>query len=159
MSAKWTKWGWGIIVVLMVTGVAWEIFADRTESEKAEKKPSIAVETLLPADTVIYARHDGHKKHAGAWQKTAAAETLDTIRAEELLQKFVSFVKQQAAGTYDPRIETLANHVKDYGASLAVSVPPGLPIPKATLVVHHAADHVEVVSEITTVLAENNIKS
>lgn len=159
MSANWTKWGWGFIVLVAVTGVAWEIFADRADSEKTKKKPSVQVETLLPADTVVYARFDGAKKHAAAWQKTAASEALEAARAEELLEKFVLFLKQQAAGTYDSRIETLVKHLKDHGGSLAVSVPPGLPIPKATLVLNHAAGHVELVSEITTVLAENNIKS
>lgn len=54
MSTNWTKYGWGLIVLAATTFAAWEILADRTESA-AEKTPAprVAVETLLPANTVV----------------------------------------------------------------------------------------------------------
>ena len=53
MSASWAKWGWGLIVLAVSLGAAWEIWADRAEDAAEKTKPDVAVETLLPADTVF----------------------------------------------------------------------------------------------------------
>ncbi len=160
MSGSWSKWGWGLIVLAASTGAAWEIFADRAEDPAENpQKPSVAVETLLPADTVLYVRHDGTKQHAAAWEHTAAHEALSAARTDELLEKLVTFLKQQAPGTFDSRVEGLARHLSAYGGSLAISIPKGLPLPRATLVLHHAAKHVDLLSEGVPLLAENGIKT
>ncbi len=159
MSARWANWGWGLIVLGVSLVAAWEIWADRTEDSVEKAKPDIAVETLLPADTVFYARHDGTKQHAAAWEQTAAHEALAAARVDELLQKLVEFLKQQAPGTFNPQVEALAKHLSEYGGSLAVSIPPGPPLPRVTLVLHHAAKYEDLVSEGSTLLAEQGIES
>lgn len=160
MSANWTKWGWGLIVLGAATLAGWEIFADRLQAtDEPEKKPAVAVETLLPAETVIYASHEGQKQHAAQWRQTAAHEALTAANVDELFDKLVTFLKTQAPGTFNPRVEAFANHLADQGGTLAISVPQGIPLPRATLVIHHAAEYLELVSEITTVLAEQNIAS
>ncbi len=159
MSARWAKWGWGLIVLAVSLGAAWEIWADRTEDAAEKTKPDVAVETLLPADTVFYARHDGTKQHAAAWEHTAAHEALAAARVDELAKKLVEFLKQQAPGTFNPQVEALAKHLSEYGGSLAVAIPPGPPLPRATLVLHHAAKYEDLVSEGSRLLAEQGIES
>ena len=78
---------------------------------------------------------------------------------DELLKKLVEFFKQQAPGTFNPQVEALAKHLSDHGGSLAVSIPPGPPLPRATLVLHHAAKYEDLVSEASTLLAEQGIES
>ncbi len=56
-------------------------------------------------------------------------------------------------------MEALANHLGEQGGSLAISIPPGLPLPRATLVLHHAAKHIDLLKDVTPLLAENRIET
>ncbi len=115
-------------------GIAWA-FAQH------EKK---APEQLVPAGAVLYASFDGSEEHEAAWKETAAYDALHDSGLDELAEKFLAAMGEQAKAGGVPvdldGVWSAIGLVSKKGATFAVTMDPAAgPIPTATIVLHEAA--------------------
>src|SRR5579862_1391501 len=102
----------------------------------ADKKP---VESLLPAETLIYFGWDGTERHKEAWEKTAAYESLEKSGLLPTLSKlFLSFVGGETEEDVAAS-EALVKRLARTGFSVAVAFPPNVEGPRILVVLPDAA--------------------
>ena len=141
MSSRQTRLSGGLFAGILGIGLTLAIVANQGYEPRA-------VETLLPADTILFLGHDGSEKHKAAWEQTAAHEAMYQSGLVSVLEKVVDWVGQQAPTSQHPEFEAALKHLDAHGATLAVSLPTaqGPPIPQITIVLHKAAQYAPTLS-------------
>ncbi|HSG68881.1 MAG TPA: hypothetical protein VLA12_00625, partial [Planctomycetaceae bacterium] len=122
------------VAASVISGVAWF-------QPAAKSKP---VETLLPAETVLYINWDGMDLHRDAWKKTAAAEAFVDSGLYDACLKAVKGLLAQAGPEASAMSEMALKQIVDRGFSLSVSLQQaegGPPLPVAIFVLREGAEH------------------
>lgn len=106
----------------------------------AQQTKTPAVESLLPADSIVYIGWDGNAAHKQAWEQTAAYEALYKTGAMEVVQKLVAFLIQRG-GDGGQVVRVAYDQIMEHGVSVAVNVAgdAGPPLPQVTVVLHNGA--------------------
>ncbi len=157
MSQRQTRFGWGLVLGLCgCIGIGMSI-------GHAQQARTPAVETLLPANSVLYLRFDGNDAHKAAWEQTAAYDALYKTGLMDVVQKVFTFVGQQAGGDKGQNLDTFKQvyeQIIGKGLSLAVSVSAGQgpPAAQATLVLHESAKLEPGLSEFIKKAAKGEIE-
>ncbi|QDU37513.1 hypothetical protein Mal4_18270 [Maioricimonas rarisocia] len=137
MSPQQAKIAWGTLLAsVMVFCVALSVGRTQSQDRADASSGSPAVETLLPADAIIYVGWDGTDAHQGAWHATAAYESLYESGLSDVMKKLVVFLINQG-GINSRDVVPLLDQISTKGLSMAVSIPEqGPPLPQAVVVVH-----------------------
>lgn len=156
MSGPQARLGWGLIfAVLGCAAVGLSIGQAQPKKEAA----AVGVESILPADTVLYVGVDGASKHKAAWEKTAAYEALYSSGLMDAFTK--TFQAMSEKGNTSPEmkeqakeVQTLVTALGEQGASFVISIPTDrAPLPQVMLVAHEFAPHEPVVRKYVEKLA------
>lgn len=139
MSQRQSRIGWGI--VLGLCGCVCIALAQGP----AEKGP--AVETLLPANAVVYINAVGEEAEKVAWEKTAAHDALYKTGLMDVIEKTMASLSAQAP--QDEQVKAMqkaGEHIAAKGFSAAITMPqpnadgpPAPPFPTVTVVLHDSA--------------------
>lgn len=155
MSPRQARIAWGLIFGgICCVGVCLSI-------GKAQNTKTPAVETLLPASTVLYVEWDGNATHKKTWEQTAAHDALYKTGLIDAIQKFFSGLQPKGmpsdGGEAYEAIAKAFERVSDNGLVLSVSLPDGAgpPLPQLTLVLRKAANLQSGLSQ----LAENIVQA
>jgi len=108
---------------------------------------AVAVETLLPANSVIYVGATGKDSQKAAWEQTAAHDALYKTGLMAVIEK--TFASIGAGAPQNEQMKALqkaGEHIQNKGFSVAISMPkqiaggpPAPPIPSITVVLHDSA--------------------
>lgn len=148
--SKRTIAGSGLALLLAAVGVA-AVLRDAPEPK--------APEELLPAGAVFYASWDGGSAHEEAWKETAAYESYHGSGLDELVERVVTSVTQQAKASgvpvdFDGAFAAIG-HLAEHGTSIAVTLDEAAgPIPTATLVLHDAGEFEPAIGDVLKKIAE-----
>jgi hypothetical protein len=153
MTKQRARLGWGtILTCCTLTGIGISFVW-------AQQGDEAAVETLLPANAILYVGLDGTAAHRESWEKTAAYEALYKTGLMDVLEKaVVSLGRASGAGQFDAA-EQAYKLISDNGCSFTVSLPadPGPPLPQLTVVLHKAASLEPSFSAAIQQIAENEM--
>jgi len=127
------------VIALVAAGLCGAaIFA--VSLSRANVNETASVESLLPADTVVYINWDGTDKHRAAWEKTAAYEAaFKSGLMHSLYETVESLVPGNVRPDFDLAMKTLET-ILQRGLTLAVDLDDVSPAPHVTLVLHNSAD-------------------
>lgn len=137
MSRHQTRWAWGGLLAacgILCVSLSW---GEGQTQERAAQQQGPAVESLLPAEAIVYVGWDGSAAHRTAWERTAAYESIYESGLADVMRKLLVFVVQQT-GASEQEVLGVLDHVTQHGLSLTVSIPKnGPPLPQVLIVVHH----------------------
>lgn len=128
MSPQQARIAWGTLVASVIVFCV-TLSVGRTQPQADSASGSPAVESLLPADAIIYLGWDGTDEHRDAWEQTAAYQSLYETGLSDVMKKLLAFMLNQG-GINSRDAMPLLTKVSEKGLSLAVSVPEeGPPLP------------------------------
>ncbi|MBT4866830.1 MAG: hypothetical protein HON53_17135, partial [Planctomycetaceae bacterium] len=141
MSQRQSRIAWGLILGICGTafiGLGWA----QVPAGKA-----VAVETLLPANSVIYVGATGKDAQKAAWEQTAAHDALYKTGLMAVIEKtFASLGAEAPQNEQMKAMQKAGEHIQNKGFSVAISMPnpnaggpPAPPIPSITVVLHDSA--------------------
>jgi prepilin-type processing-associated H-X9-DG protein len=108
---------------------------------------AVAVETLLPANSVVYVGATGKDAQKEAWEQTAAHDALYKTGLMAVIEKtFASIGAEAGQDEQMKALQKAGEYVQNKGFSVAISMPnpaaggpPAPPIPSVTVVLHEGA--------------------
>ncbi len=135
MSSLQARLCWGGIFLLLAVGLVFSI-------GQAQPAADVAVDSLIPANPVLYARWDGGDAHQEAWEQTAAYDAIYKTGLIDVFRKLVQFAGEQAGpGGEFGVIKQVVEKIGAHGFSFAVSVQSDFPPkPQGIAVLHDAAE-------------------
>ncbi|MEW4527402.1 DUF1559 domain-containing protein [Maioricimonas sp. JC845] len=141
MSPQQARIAWGTLVAsVIVFCVTLSVGRTQPQTADADASGSPAVESLLPADAIIYLGWDGTDEHRDAWEQTAAYQSLYETGLSDVMKKLLAFMLNQG-GINSRDAMPLLTKVSEKGLSLAVSVPEeGPPLPRAVVVIREGKE-------------------
>jgi hypothetical protein len=156
MSQRQAKIAWGSLLAGLC---CFCIFFSIGTAQNSKTAP---VETLLPADTVLFFGWDGNAAHKQAWEQTAAYEALSETGLLDLVRKFFEGFQPQGM---PPEAREMADMVSkayeiiaDNGLSASLALPsqPGPPIPSLTVVFHKASNLKDGLGKVGDAISQNS---
>ena len=139
MSQRQSRIAWGLILGLCGTafiGLSWaQVPAGKV----------VAVESLLPANSVVYVGATGKDSQKAAWERTAAHDALYKTGLMAVIEKtFASLSAEAPQNEQMKALQKAGEHIQNKGFSVAISMPEqiagGPPaIPSITVVLHDSA--------------------
>ena len=153
MMTQRARLGWGTVLTISLLAGIGLSFVWAQQGEEA------AVETLLPANAILYVGLDGSAAHRESWEKTAAYEALYKTGLMDVLEKAVISLGRAGGGGQFDAAEQAYKLISANGCSFTVSLPtdPGPPLPRLTVVLHKAAPLEPSFSEAIQQIAENEM--
>lgn len=115
------------------------------------------INTLLPADTVLYLSSDGSASHQAAWEETAAYESYSGSGLAELVNQAVQFAKDREdfGEQIGEAIEAVSTISKNGGvASISIPTEAGPPLPRLTIVLRKAGQYTPRLVQLLRMAAE-----
>lgn len=154
MSGKQSRILWSIVVGCVVTGLLLPF-------SQAQQKRTMPVDSILPADAVIFTQWDGLTSHRAAWQQTAAYDSLVKTDLFELIQRYSELALSRFSrdsGNLDDAKE-MVEQLLSGGLSATVSLESvGPPLPRVMVVLPDAAPRLAALERLMTILAESASK-
>ena len=137
MSQRQSRIAWGLILGICGTafiGLSWaQVPADK----------AVAVESLLPANSIIYVGATGKDSQKAAWEQTAAHDALYKTGLMAVIEKTFATLGAEAPQNEQMKaLQKAGEHIQNKGFSVAISMPnaaAGPAIPSVTVVLHDSA--------------------
>ncbi len=144
---------------LMILGIG--VFCLGVPFVWAQKTDSPAVESLLPAGSIVYLRVDGAEMHKDAWEKTAAYDALYNSGLEKAVQNILTDLMSSAGMPQNSEAQEAFQYISQKGLSLAMALPEpnaGPPLPYGVLVLHEGASLAEGLKKLSQSPVLQNVK-
>jgi uncharacterized protein DUF1559 len=126
-------------IVLPLIGSLGAVVASIVATGWATPGENRPVETLLPADSVLYVSWVGTEHQKEAWEKTAACESLEKSGLVAGLTKLALSSRASTGNTGAAAIKDLLESIARNGFSLSLSIPKKTAAPLVVLVLRDAA--------------------
>jgi prepilin-type processing-associated H-X9-DG protein len=138
MSQRQSRIAWGIIL-----GMCGFACIGLTLAQVPAGK-AVAVETLLPANSIVYVGATGKDAQKEAWEQTAAHDALYKTGLMAVIEKTLTSLGAQAPQDEQMKaLQKAGEYVQNKGFSVAIALPNpaagGPPIPSVTVVLHEGA--------------------